>query len=79
MKLNTGKCYLIVSRTKYEYLWVNIGEYNIRESKNMKLLDVNIDNESKFDEHISNLSLKKKQELKCPYEIIMICFLRKTT
>ena len=70
---------MIVSGTKYEYVWVNIGECNIRESKNMKLLDVSIDNESKFDEHISNLSLKKKQELKCPYEIIKICFLRKTT
>ena len=70
---------MIVSGTKYEYVWVNIGECNIQESKNMKLLDVSIDNESKFDEHISNLSLKKKQELKCPYKIIKICFLRKTT
>ena len=63
MKLNTGKCYFIVFGTKYEHLWVKIGIDKIWESNNVELLDVNIDNELKFDEHISNICLKANQKL----------------
>ena len=63
MKLNTGKCYFIVFGTKYEHLWVKIGIDKIWESNNVELLDVNINNELKFDENISNICLKANQKL----------------
>ena len=38
MKLNEGKCHLLVARHRYETLWANIGETRIWKSKNEKLL-----------------------------------------
>ena len=38
MKLNEGKCHLLVERHSYETLWASIGETWIWESKNEKLL-----------------------------------------
>ena len=42
MKLNEDKCHFFVARNEYETLWVNIGESRIWESKNEKLLELNI-------------------------------------
>ena len=38
VKLNEGKCHLLVARHRYETLWANIGETRIWKSKNEKLL-----------------------------------------
>ena len=38
MKLNEGKCHLLVAKHRYETLWANIGETRIWKSKNEKLL-----------------------------------------
>ena len=35
MKMNTGKCHLTVSGTKYEHLWVKLGKDKIWESNNV--------------------------------------------
>ena len=45
MKLNTDKCYLLVSGTKYEHGWETIGDDKIWESNEVKLLGVEIDTE----------------------------------
>ena len=57
MKLNTHKCHKIVFRIKYEHVWVKWGKYQICESNNVELVGVKVDNELKFDKHISNISL----------------------
>ena len=58
MKLNTDKCHLLVSRTKYEHSWAKVGDDKIWESKEVKLLGVAVDNKLKFDSHIANISFK---------------------
>ena len=55
MKLNTDKCHLIVSGYKHEQIWVEIGNDRIWESSDVKLLGVTIDNELKFDKHVSKI------------------------
>ena len=58
MKLNTDKCHLIISGTKYEHVWVKLGKDKIWKSNNLKLLGVKMNNELKFDEHIFNICLQ---------------------
>ena len=52
MKLNRGKCHLLVAGNKHEHLWVNVGESLIWESKQEKILGVIIDRNLKFEEHV---------------------------
>ena len=63
MKLNTDKCYLIISGTKHEHVWIKLGKDKIWDSSNVKLLVVEIDNGLKFDEHIFNICLKANRKL----------------
>ena len=42
MKLNTDKCYLIISGNKHESFWADIGNDRIWESNYVKLLGINI-------------------------------------
>ena len=55
MKLNTDKCHLIVAGYKYEYIYAQIGNDYIGESREQRLLGVTIDNKLKFDTHIKGL------------------------
>ena len=50
---------LFVSGHKYEHLWTKIGNDKIWETRTFKLLDITIDNELQFDEHLNNVCLKK--------------------
>ena len=43
MKLNGGKCLLLLSDYMHEVMWANIGQSQIWESKRQKLLGVVID------------------------------------
>ena len=58
IKLNTYKFYSVVSRKKYEHVWVKLEKDKIWKIINVELLGVQIDNELKFDEHISHVCLK---------------------
>ena len=62
-KLNTDKCHLLVSGSKYEHTWVQLGEDKIWENNTVKLLGVTIDNELKFDNHVLNICSKANQKL----------------
>ena len=44
MKLNTDKCLLLVSATKYEHSWGKTGDDKIWEGDEVKLLSIIIDN-----------------------------------
>ena len=52
MKLNNNKCHLLLSGYKHEVMWANIGQSQIWESKEQKLLGVIIDRDMRFDEYI---------------------------
>ena len=55
MKLNEGKCHLLVAGHRYETLWASIRETRSWESKNEKLLGLTIDRNLNFDDHVFTL------------------------
>ena len=63
MKLNTEKCHLLISGNKSEHIWTKIGDNKIWERNKVKLLGITIDNNLKFDEHVSNICLKASRKL----------------
>ena len=63
MKLNTGKCHLIVSGYKHEQIWAQVGGDKIWESTYLKLLGVTIDRELQFDEHVCKIFSKTSRKL----------------
>ena len=63
MKLNTDKCHLLMSGSKYEYFWAQIGKDKIREDNEVKLFGITIDDSLKFDTHINNIFAKTNQKL----------------
>jgi len=63
MKLNTEKCHLLVSGNKFEHTFINVGSDKVWESKCVKLLGVTIDDDLKFDQHITTLCVKANHKL----------------
>ena len=63
MKMNASKWNLFASENKHEHMWAKIGDDQIWESGTIKLLDITIDNELKFDEYISNVCKKAQRKL----------------
>ena len=63
MKMNASKCHLFVSGNKYEHMWARVGSDLIWKSRTVKLLGITIDNELKFDVHISNICKKAQRKL----------------
>ena len=63
MKLNTDKCHLLISGNKNEYIWAKLDEDTVWESNDVELLGVSIDNNIRFDKHISNICLKANRKL----------------
>ena len=63
MKMNSDRCHLFNLGNKIEHLWAKIGNNRIWENRTVKLLGINIDNELKFDEHLSNVCLKANRKL----------------
>ena len=63
MKVNTEKCHFLVSGQKHEHLWTKVGENIIWEKNEVKLLGLTIDNDLKFDTHISKICSKANQKL----------------
>ena len=52
MKLNKEKCHLLVSRHKYENVWVKMGDEKTWESAKHKLLGIEIGRNLNFDDHV---------------------------
>ena len=63
MKLNSGKCHLLVSGHHYEEMFINIGNNRIWESKNVELLGIILDKDLKFDKHVNKICLKANRKL----------------
>ena len=58
MKLNTGKCHLLVAEHKFEHTWVRVAIDKICEDHSIKLIGVSIDNDLKFDKHALDIMKK---------------------
>ena len=63
MKFNTDKCHLLISGNKNEYMWAKLDEDIVWESNDVELLGVTIDNNLRFDKHVSNICLKANRKL----------------
>ena len=60
IKLNTGKCHLLISRNKNEHIWAKLDQNVAWESNDVERLGVTIDNNLRFDKYLSKI----KQEVK---------------
>ena len=56
MKLNAEKCEFLITGHRFQYLWLNIGKLKFGGKNQVKLLGITIDNELKFDDHITKIS-----------------------
>ena len=61
--MNSYKCHLFISGNKSKHLCAQISKNKIWENRTVKLLGKTIDNELKFDEHLSNGCLKANRKL----------------
>ena len=61
MKLNQGKCHLLISRYKYKSVLVNVGSLKTWESNHQKLLGVNIDHNLQFNYYIFDQANKQTE------------------
>ena len=63
MTLNKDKCHLLVSRYKYENVWVKMGDEKIWESAKQKLLGMEIGKNHNFDNYVIPLCKKAERKL----------------
>ena len=63
MKLNTGKYYLLISGNKNEQMWAKLDRSVVWESNDIKFLGITLDNNVKFDKHVSNICSKVNRKL----------------
>ena len=63
MELNTDKCHLLISGNKNEQMWAKLDRYIVRESNDVKLFGITLDNNLKFDKHVSNISSNTNRKL----------------
>ena len=61
MKSNADKCHLLVSTN--ETVKIQVGNYNIANSKREKLLGIKFDHNLNFDKHLSELCKKASRKL----------------
>ena len=63
MRLNAEKCEFLITGHRFEHLWLNVGETQVWEKNQVKLLGITIDNELKFNDHITKICCKAKSKL----------------
>ena len=63
MKLNADKCHLFISGNKFEQMWARIRDDMVWENRTVKLLGITIENELKFDEHITNIYIQANKKM----------------
>ena len=63
MKLNTDKCHLLISGNKSEQIRIKLNRNIVRAGCDVKLLEITLDNNLKFDKHVSNICSKANRKL----------------
>ena len=61
--MNAEKCHLFITGNKFDQVWVTNRDDMIWGNRTVKLLEITIDNELKFDEHLTNICLKANRKL----------------
>ena len=63
MKLNTGKCHLLLSGHKFENIWINVGNTKVWERNSETILGIQIERNLKFDKHVMELCKRAGKKL----------------
>ena len=63
MNLNAEKCEFLITDHFFEHLCLNIGETQVWQKNQVKLLGIAIDSELKFDDHIKKTCRKANSKL----------------
>ena len=63
MKLNDDKCHLIIFRTREEKVSMHVGEVQIEESDDKRLLGITLDKKLTFEKHAQTIHKKASQKL----------------
>ena len=63
MRIDAGKCHLLVSISTNNTVKIKIGNFDISDSKSEKLLGVKFDHKLSFDDHISELFKKVSRKI----------------
>ena len=63
MKTNTDKYHLLISGCKNEEMWEKLDRDIVWESNDVKLLGITLDNNLKFDKHVSDIYSKANRKL----------------
>ena len=71
MKLNQGKCHFLTKGVT-EFLWVKVGDEVIWESKSEMLLGVEVDENLKFNAHLTNICKKASQKVSALARVVRI-------
>ena len=77
MKPNTDKCHLLISGNKNEYMLAKLDQDIVWESNDAKLLGVTIDNNLRFDKHVSNIFLKVNRKLSALTRVAKFILIKK--
>ena len=63
MRLNSGKCHLLVCGHKFESMICKVGDSQVIETHRVKLLGINIESELTFNHQLGNMCKKVSQKL----------------
>ena len=63
MKLNADKCHLLISGNKNEQKWAKLDRDIVWKSDDVKPLGITLDNNLKFDKHVSNICSEANRKL----------------
>ena len=75
--LNTDKCHPIILSYKHKQVWANVKKDLICESNDVKVLEISIDKDLKFDKHAMKLCGKANQKLSAPSRMTKLLSLDK--
>ena len=63
MKLNTDKYHHLISGNKNEQMWAKLDRDIVWESNDVKPLGITLNNNLKFDKHVSNICSKANRKV----------------
>ena len=77
MKLNQPKCHFIAPSHSPEELWIKVGQHIIWESKQERLLGLDVDKQLKFEKHVQIICKKASAKVTALGRLIRIVSMEK--
>ena len=77
MKLNQPKCHFIAPSHSPEELWIKVGQHVIWESKQERLLGLDVDKQLKFEKHVQIICKKASAKVTALGRLIRIVSMEK--